>query len=525
VKYTCLILFLFLVRNGIIAQEVDLPLLRELKEEGFHYDTIKRVHDFPEFIKALDNNTAIIVDTGSYFLGITREMRQQPVKNPSYLPWDSLSPYYNNQTVHDVNNLIIIGKGISPPAFLQPKNDEEVLKFKNVNNLYIGNLFFKHSGYAVCSGDVLHLEKCRNVFLEKVELNGSGFQGLNLDSVTNLEAHNSLITGCTGYLSSFMYSRDITFNHCHVVENSPYAAPFLVTNSSIMFNNSFIEDPRYDPLEEDIPKSLPFAVDDGDDDPERSSIAPVYPVESKNEKTPVPYAYTTITFNNTNIENEIKDCIYRNPGPVDCLDYDKALHEANNHGQSNLIRFNGLILRFTNLYENIYFESEGTYFPDSITRLLQPWESMDNAVIHVIKSGFKEILKVEGQYIEGLNIYFAQPDWHVEDWMEKSSGWKLLSVQHDGGYKLFEIPREYQEPLENIPDKIEGFPGYRKTKLLQLQDSLKVEIGTTRNLPSNEFNFYRHGISPREIILRITAVDNFGDKHVRIMQFYLPRGC
>ena len=46
--------------------------------------------------------------------------------------------------------------------------------------------------------------------------------------------------------------------------------------------------------------------------------------ESKNEKTPVPYAYTTITFNNTSIENEIKDCIYRNPGPVDCLDYDKA---------------------------------------------------------------------------------------------------------------------------------------------------------------------------------------------------------
>jgi len=139
IRAVCFLILLLHVYIPINAQQEYLPVLNTLKARGYKFDTIKHVNNFPGFITALNNNTVIILDTGNYFVGITPEMRQHPVESTDFQPWDSLSRFYSKQTVHDLNNLIIIGIGISPSAFLQPLNNKEVLRYRNIENLYITN--------------------------------------------------------------------------------------------------------------------------------------------------------------------------------------------------------------------------------------------------------------------------------------------------------------------------------------------------------------------------------------------------
>lgn len=200
----------------------------------------KKVSNIKEFIQALDSNTVILVKPGEYIFtdSYIPEDLQDDIE---YEELDTLSSFYDTTYIHDVENLKIIGLGTPPPKFIQIDLINPVLAFRNVDSLYLENLRFEHFEPVGCEGEVINIEDSKNITLVKLRLLGSGYEGLFLDSVENIMISNSLITQCSGDLSTFYNVRNLLIDSCRFIENELYFVGFSIFNSTITFKNSFIE--------------------------------------------------------------------------------------------------------------------------------------------------------------------------------------------------------------------------------------------------------------------------------------------
>jgi hypothetical protein len=205
----------------------------------------------------------------------------------------------------NLENLMIIGSSQSPPEILQPDFKKAVLDFRNVRNLFIQHLKLEHLGDHGCIGGVIHIQNGTNITLDRIELRGSGFEGLYLDSVNGITVSNSLITQTTGQLSTFYHVQNGILDQCQFLENRSSLRGFIVSNSNITFKESIIRD-RWPFFEE------PYHY--------KNMINVLFYINDSEgiQNKPLPYFIdTNISFIDTEVNGEIKNVIYANPALED----------------------------------------------------------------------------------------------------------------------------------------------------------------------------------------------------------------
>lgn len=202
-----------------------------------------RVTNIEEFIKALASNTTILVESGNEYIFTDSDILGDEEAQEKLSKLDTLSEYYDGTYIHDISNLVIKGIGETPPTFLQPDGYNHVLKFRNVENIEIENIKMGHSPeLGHCRGGVILFENGENIKLNKLELFGSGTEGMSIMNVENFTIKNSLITKCTEQLSTFSHVTNAVISNCRFAENEICLRGFAIYKSTIEFIDSEIDE-------------------------------------------------------------------------------------------------------------------------------------------------------------------------------------------------------------------------------------------------------------------------------------------
>jgi len=190
-----------------------------------------------EFLNAIDNNTKVILEEGEYNLSSVPD---------DFYPANEgiVSINGGEMSITGVQNLIIVGKGQTRTTISTEVSWSPVLDFYDGKNIMIKGLLAVHRvEKGVCSGSVISMQTTEDVTLNNLVLNGSGTVGLDLTSVTNLEAFKVDITECTEGIITLSDCRNIEFLGGSWSENSGYdhitvngAKGLLFSNISV-FNN------------------------------------------------------------------------------------------------------------------------------------------------------------------------------------------------------------------------------------------------------------------------------------------------
>ena len=281
--------------------------LRRAKIFNFAWENEIVVHTLEEFIQALGSNRTIIVSPGIYIFRDV-DVGVGGIDNPKAEALDHLSEFYDNSTIHDVNNLTIIGKGKFPPAFLQPDGYSHVMRFQNCRNVYLNNLILGHHPEAGwCMGGVLFAQNCEQMRIENTVLFGSGTEGLSLITVEDFTLSYSWITQCTEQFSSFSHVRNVILDNSLISNNSPELRGFAIFDAEVLFRNTEIDQPEiefhYDRKEYTDAYNEFFVLDDYDYAEWYADLEDIKLIEPKLEASII--KFEDCTLNHQPIDGEI----------------------------------------------------------------------------------------------------------------------------------------------------------------------------------------------------------------------------
>ena len=151
----------------------------------------------------------------------------------------------NEQTLNidDIDNITLIGIDDEPAEILVNDPYSPVLSFSNCNSVTIKNLKFGHTvEKGTCSGSVLSFSDCENIFLDSLNLYGSGTYGIEAYSTTNLNCTNTLIHDCTYGIMTLVSVENAKFDNCVFEQNSKFDMIDLRFCKNIEISNTLIQD-------------------------------------------------------------------------------------------------------------------------------------------------------------------------------------------------------------------------------------------------------------------------------------------
>ena len=177
-----------------------------------------------EFIKAIAPNTNITLKTNG-ILSITDAIERSAIRNISNMEWKdypSLTPgaYYVDEpdgvelVIVNVNNLTITGGGSEMTHIQCTPMYAEVLSFFYCNNVTIKNIMAGHVETGTCSGDVLFINHCKKVILEKCDLYGCGVDGIWIENSDGVTVNKTEIHDCSEDYVVIRNCNNILFNEC-----------------------------------------------------------------------------------------------------------------------------------------------------------------------------------------------------------------------------------------------------------------------------------------------------------------------
>jgi len=241
--------------TNVTRAEVAAVLTRMMyPETRLHFQTREKdnaektvkVRNIMEFIKAVGDNTTIVVDTNltvstSETSEFTEELAQF-FNSPSNLgnPHVSFEPLYENSDISElvisgVKNLKIRGhmgnfdalSDVDLAYILMPSKERFIFTFKNCEDIDLKGLISEnHSSFANCQGGGYKFENCKNVTLETITLCGCKTEGLVLNNVENFIANNVSVTNGTHALLDIKNSKNLVFYGCFFWDSAtPYVIP------------------------------------------------------------------------------------------------------------------------------------------------------------------------------------------------------------------------------------------------------------------------------------------------------------
>ncbi len=511
----------------------EYPLLKELKKEGFQIDHIREVKNMQEFIWALGNNTVIIVDSGNYVFTDSNILGSE--EEIALLDrFDTLSEYYTDTYVHDLDNLVIIGAINTSPVFIQPDGYNHVMKFRNVNNLFLQNLRFGHEVEGYCQGGVLLIHNSENIIMDNLELFGSGTEGLSLIDVVHINISNTLVTKSSEQLSSFSNVHDAVLENCRFVDNNPVLRGFAVYRSNITFKNSLITEkyPFYaDPQLYDNAYDVLFLTDYYDFG-EWYIDRSVYPLAKDIPKS-------VIDIDNTTINGELINCTYRDVNNSDWIrrlygesyveedtegledEYYEDYYEDNNYDNEHYsdyyenqplsVEFSELTVTFPGIYNLVFFDNSNL---DTINIYPASGESSQGTILRVDSMKLRKIKKVEHQYYTGIAINDGENCAVFTEWKNYISGWKPVPEI---------MPGEYQLPVYTY-DEANQFPSFTENELLEYLASHGFNeafesVKECTGVPEKNWD-----IRIWKISYKITGINHNNMKVARVINF-IYEGC
>lgn len=175
------------------------------------------VSSMQEFVAALGSDRTIVMKPGVYV------WRDGDVLGNAEGPesYNELSKHLRDGTIHDVDNLTIVGLG-SGARILQPDAYDHVLAFQNVRGLTLYNLVLgHHADRGWCAGGVVRIIGGKDVVIDGLEMFGSGTEGLTLSQVKDVEVGHSVIWGCSEQLSTIFHAKNVRIHDTIFRDNGP----------------------------------------------------------------------------------------------------------------------------------------------------------------------------------------------------------------------------------------------------------------------------------------------------------------
>jgi len=164
-----------------------------------------------EFAAAIGSNRTIELEPGIYILSDIETYYESRFDNLE------ISREFDGTriVISDVENLRIVGKGDVPARLLVLPRYDDLLTFRNCQNIEVENIEGGHwpqNGY--CTGGVLAFENCSAIAVRDCVLFGSGTQGITLDGSSHFVCENTVIRDCTYHIVTIDSSRNVLFADC-----------------------------------------------------------------------------------------------------------------------------------------------------------------------------------------------------------------------------------------------------------------------------------------------------------------------
>jgi hypothetical protein len=197
--------------RNTVAHQGFTPIADRMPGERIEVATVR------EFVSALGSDRTILMKPGIYV------WRDADVLGYTDAPesYDDLSEHWRGGTIHDVENLAIVGLGTGA-RILQPDAYDHVIAFHDVAGLTLYNLVLGHHvDRGGCAGGVVRILGGRDIVLDGVEMFGSGTEGLTMQHVENVEVRHSVVWGCSEQLSTIADAQDVRIRDTVFRDNGP----------------------------------------------------------------------------------------------------------------------------------------------------------------------------------------------------------------------------------------------------------------------------------------------------------------
>ena len=212
----------------------------------YRYVNTVNVSSIRELYEAIDNNTRIILEAGTYNISqLPFEQRFNDKINYAYNEETWEPGFYDRDTicVKYVNNLIIEAKEGANVKICTEDGYEAPLSFESCNNVTLSGLTLGHEVEpGSCSGAVVLLDETRNITIEDCSLYGSGTYGIEANYSDYINVKNTEIYECTYGLVRFYSSGNATFRNCNMRDSSGFDMIDLQNVWSILFDDCNITD-------------------------------------------------------------------------------------------------------------------------------------------------------------------------------------------------------------------------------------------------------------------------------------------
>ena len=192
--------------------------------------TVKRVTTAEEFLKALGNDTRIVIP-GYTVLKLTPAIEDEEIRaaynigefdiyydhydeyNKPRLGW---SDQFDGKEldIAGMSNLTIEGEGDMAGIIVEPRY-AYVLSFFNCKDITLRNLTLGHTDSGYCQGGVVAIRGCQNTVIEGCDLYGCGTEGIGADRSNGLQCKNTIIRDCSYQIMTLEHCKNFSFTDCN----------------------------------------------------------------------------------------------------------------------------------------------------------------------------------------------------------------------------------------------------------------------------------------------------------------------
>ena len=168
------------------------------------------VQTVDEFLEALGSNRVILLADGVYNLTEAKNYGDSRIGSSAYYWYDSYDGY--ELRISNVENLYLVGTDPEKVSFITEPRYANVLSFEWCTGVRLFSVTAGHSpapGY--CSGGVLYIDCCEDVFVYDSVLYGCGTMGISAYNSSSITARSTVIKECSFGAVEAMECFDVRF--------------------------------------------------------------------------------------------------------------------------------------------------------------------------------------------------------------------------------------------------------------------------------------------------------------------------
>ncbi|PIE84652.1 MAG: hypothetical protein CSA07_00910 [Bacteroidia bacterium] len=218
-----------------------------LREDGPATDTPSRerryVTDLQDFFSALGNDRELILtmDTlnltdkriKAFFEGRQARQREEGDAHALFENGELVLEGYRNLAITSAKNTQIV----------VDTHYQNVLTFRNVQDVELSNLNLYHRVEVGCDAGVLAFYRSKRITIRGCEMNGSGNVGLLLEGVQQAKVEGSKLYNNSENAFSIENSQNVEIRECQVYENPCGALIWLRNSTCMLEQTSFTDNP------------------------------------------------------------------------------------------------------------------------------------------------------------------------------------------------------------------------------------------------------------------------------------------